>query len=116
MSPMRPGDFDDLGSTVTHSSLARSGTELSDVARTVVEEAALLQADLAALGDRWGGGEVGATIGRLDGVVLRLLLDRCTDLAELLQADSGKVMARSAIHREAERETVTVVERGAPDV
>lgn len=116
MSLMRPQDFDDLGSMVTHSSLALSGTELSEVARAVTGEAARLQADLAALGDRWGSGEVGATIGRLDGAVLRLLLDRCADLAELHQADSGKVMARSAIHREAELDTVTVVERGALDV
>ncbi|MEU0565502.1 hypothetical protein ABZ297_08940 [Nonomuraea sp. NPDC005983] len=100
---------------MTHSSLERAASEHSEVARAVAGEAAFLREDLAGFGDRWGGGELGATIGALDAIVLRMLYDRCADLAEWHQDDADRVRAMSATHREAELDTVATIEQTAAD-
>ncbi|MER6943407.1 hypothetical protein ABT294_05220 [Nonomuraea sp. NPDC000554] len=100
---------------MTHSSLERAASEHSEAARAVAGEATFLREDLAALGDRWGGGEVGATIGALDKAVLRMLYDRCADLAEWHQGDADRVTTMSATHRGAELDTVATIEQTAAD-
>lgn len=93
-------------SIVSHSSLQGASGGLSGAADDLDEDVTALRTDLGGLGDIWGHGLLGATLGDLDTSLKRRLFERCAELAEEYRGSSGKVGKMSDVHHAAESEII----------